>query len=73
MWRFPRYEPIFKYHPVEVQWPWSAPDVAALRAERDHYRAALVRIADAESCHWGVIAREALRPHEIAKGTGHAG
>jgi hypothetical protein len=35
--------------------------IDALRAERDHYRAALVRIGNNESGHWGVIAREALR------------
>lgn len=32
--------------------------------ELDRYRAALVRIANAESGYWGVIAHEALHPPE---------
>lgn len=39
-----------------------APDVvAAVEAERDLYRRALIRIGNNESGHWGVIAREALK------------
>ncbi len=39
-------------------------DLAHLRAERDRYRTALVRIADNESGVWGHWARDALYPPE---------
>lgn len=45
-----------------------------LLEERDHYRAALVRIADANSGEWGWIAHEALKgpdgtPHPLVEGS----
>lgn len=42
-------------------------------AERDRYKAALIRIADAESGRWGWIAHDALhpeRPPHDTHGTG---
>lgn len=41
-----------------------AEDYDALAGERDRYRKALARIADAESGHWGWIAHEALHPKQ---------
>ena len=40
--------------------------VELLLSERDRYRDALRQIADAESGHWGQIARAALHPERKA-------
>lgn len=40
---------------------------AELREERDRYRAALVRISDAESGIWGRMAHQALHPEDVGR------
>ena len=63
---------IERYYPAEVFGTVSSTDpgvriislVRALNHERalsEHYRKTLVRIADQQSGHWGVIAHESLR------------
>lgn len=63
---------IERYYPAEVFGKVSSVDpgvriislVRALNQERalsEHYRKTLVRIADQQSGHWGVIAYESLR------------
>jgi hypothetical protein len=44
-----------------------AGQLAQAAEERDHFRRALIRIGNNESGHWGVIAREALRPAHNSK------